>query len=241
MDYAYARYLLNALPFVLLGVTWLLWVGIHKLSSNEARAGRIALGAGVLLIAAATLTGPLSPARPSGGSFDNSYLAMWPLPAFDARHPAPPPFYEQLAGDAEAVRIIEAQPLTSRAVLLYRAYQRIHGKQVFVGWPAEPPRSLRGAPYAAILADEALDADYLVLHKDLRREVRDYWRFVYFEAALDDESWGDESFMERHKTTFVRSQDIASPEQASLLATYLRRKLGEPALEDDQLWVWKLR
>jgi len=238
MDYAYARYLLNALPFVLMGMAWLLCTGLQKMISSEAVAGRAALAAGVFLIAGATLTGPLSAA--DGGSFGNTYLAMEPLPAFDARHPAPPPFYEQLAGDPDAVRIIEGQPLLSRAVLLYRAYERIHGKQVFVGWPGEIPRSLDGDPYAALLAGE-LDADYLVLHKDLRREVRDYWRFVYLEAWLDHARRGDDSFMERHKATMVRSQDIATPETGSLLATYLRRRLGEPFLEDEQLWVWKLR
>ena len=66
-------------------------------------------------------------------------------------------------------------PLQSRAVLLLRNLALVHGKEVVIGW-GEPTSAIRSRPYANLWTLDADDGDYLILHRNLRREVQEYWR-----------------------------------------------------------------
>ena len=241
MDYAYARYLLNAQPFVLIVVAWLLCAALRRIVPAGAWGERTALGLGVALVAAGHLTGPLGPGRLQTGTFDNTYLAMHPLPAFDAPLPDRSEIYELIARDERATRIIETPPLLSRAVLLLRNHALLHGKAVTIGWPGELPLGARRGAFTQLGSVVAEDADYLILHLDLRREVSAYWRYVFLEAWPDARRSGDESLMERHKVHFVRGQPTTDPKLAAALARALRERLGPPFHEDERVLVWKLR
>ena len=232
MEYAYARYLLNGVPLMLLLLGWLM---VRCLGSG------LGVGVGAALSIAVYLLGPQSPLAPPPGAFANTYLAMRALPAFDK--PFPPrvstDVYEKIAADEAAHTIIEAPVLHSRAVLLYRNYYLTHGKRVLVGLVDNEDIRLNG-PYA-FLGDPLLGrrsgAQYLVVHKDVTTELMAYWAFVYNRALPKVESSWNRGFMERHKTYFLREQ----VNLAGVLVDGLRAQLGAPFHEDAVVVAWKLK
>jgi len=235
LDYAWARYLLSALPFVAaLAAAALTGLAARLTPSGESLA--LVLGAGLLF--AQHWTGPLGPRAPRDGSFSNTYLALHALPAFDEPSPAAPEFFRSLAGDASARRIVELPPLFTRAVLLYRNYALTHGKQVLVGWTSELPRGIRRGPYVRPLELEPGQADYLVLHRDQTAEVPEYFRFVFEEAWPRQRAPADETFMLRQETIFP--QNLVGTDVTDGIAAQLRAKYGAAAYKDEQILVWKL-
>ena len=241
--YAYARYALPSLVPCLL----LLGRGVDALLARfaDAAAPRIstlssAASAGLAL--ALYLTGPLGPGalvRAQHAQHGNTYLALRPLPAFDAPWPDAPAFYRTLAervGVAPGTRVIEAPALTTRTRHLYRAYQRQHGATtVLAPFPREFPRIPSG-PYVSLEAQDWIEtsrADYLILHLDVGREVLRYWDFVYGtpEAARD----ADRAYMERHRQ-FGGPLAPVPPRMLSGLV----QQLGEPSYRDQDIVVWTL-
>jgi hypothetical protein len=240
MEYAHARYLLNALPFLLLAAARGLVLAAERLGS---RAGpRLALGIGVLALGASFLAGPLGPRHRERGILSNTYLAMHPLPAFDPAWPGRSPFYDELVASrppgAPPPRIVETPTMQSRSVLLLRNLARFHGGTVVFGWPAPLPAALRGGPYLGLDELGPGDADYVVLHRNLRREVDAYWDFVYGDVWPGTPV--DRGFMELHKATFVHSQPVTAPALADALAAHLRERFGPAFYKDETLLVWKL-
>ncbi len=235
MDNAWARYLLSAQPF-LLALVALAWTGgaapLLHLSP------RIALGAGAFLVVAQHVSGPLGPVHAEHGAFSNTYLAMHPLPAFDEPFPGAPAFYRQLAAES-GLRIVETPPIYTRAVLLYRNHARIHGQDVLVGWSGEMPRGIRRGPYARILELAPTEADYLVLHRDQKAEVRDYFEFVYDEVWPRVRRSADETFMRRQEAIYA--QNLVGPEVTDAIAGRLRERYGPAVYKDERILVWKLR
>jgi hypothetical protein len=242
MEYAHARYLLNALPFLGLAAARGL-VLLGELALGEL-GRRLTLGLATLALGASFLAGPLGPRLRERGTLSNTYLALHPLPAFDAPWPGRSPFYDQLAaasaGAACPPRVVETPPMQSRSVLLLRGLARVHGGTLVLGWPGPLPAALRGAPYVELDALQPGDAEYVVLHRNLRSEVDAYWDFVYGEAWPKVERAVDMGFMELHKATFVHSQPGTDPEFANALAAHLRDRFGPAFYKDERVLVWKL-
>jgi hypothetical protein len=231
MEYAYARYLLNALPAVLFALGWL---SVRLLG---ARWGTLA---GLGLAAAGYVAGPQSPLRPDEGAFANTYLALRPLPAFDAPFGMTPEIYRAIAADPEAELIIEAPILDSRSVFLYRNYFLTHQKRVLMGLVQSEDVRLNG-PYAFIgdpQVGRKTGARYLVVHKDAEAEVQAYWGFVYTKAWPELAGERDESFMKQHRIYYM-NEDLTG--MAEALIPPLSNQLGPPFYEDGMVAVWKLK
>jgi hypothetical protein len=237
MEYAYARYLVNALPAMILLLAWLF---VRPLSGVVGNALGTAFGLGLVLLT--HLTGPLKPTRAPQGPFANSYLAMRALPAFDRPFRFTPEIYRTIAEDPDVTRIIEAPILHSRAVLLFRNYYLQHRKEVLVGLAATPEDVRLNGPYAFVGSPRLgpqTGAQYLILHKDLLRELANYWLFVYDRVWPKFENPWDRGLMSRHRTYFV--PEDKPKEMATTLIEPLRNQLGPPVYEDEIVVAWKLR
>ncbi len=237
--YAYARYVMPSLvPFFLL-----VGLGLSRLVEAIPGLGSRSialLGGGVAL--AIGLTGPLGPGAPRPPEHANTYLSMLGLPAFDAVWPGTPSFYRTLSPRSQAeqtgLRLIEVPALTTRTRHLYRNYQIQHGaSSLVVPLPGEFPRVSSG-PYVSFQRpnwQEGAQADYLVVHLDVAREIADYWRWLYGPDGPGPFAAQEASFMERHR---VYGGLLPRPDPATLAA--LRARLGEPLIDDERLRVWKL-
>ncbi len=232
MEYAYARYLMGALPFAAMALA----AGFVALAQRYTRES-VVCGIGALLIGASLVTGPLV-GVPRTGEFDNTYLAMRSLPAFDRAWPGAPAIYDEIAALEGDVHVVESPPITSRGVLLYRGHALRHGKRVSLGYPEADP--LHQALYVNLSTVTKADADYVIVHRNLAREVRAYWRFVYDEVWPTMPHGSDEGFMERHRAHFIAGQPAASEEVAASLAAIVREHLGPATYKDKHVLVWKL-
>jgi hypothetical protein len=230
--YAYARYLLVSLPAVLMLLAWLARATVERWQQRK----RLALGLGLLLIAAGHLGGPLSGRHPAGDPFTNTYLRLAALPPFDIPYRDTPAFYRQLAADPEAARIIEVPQQRGRSVLLYRNYALQHRKDVLVGWEGRWTETLRHGPYVDMRAPdiEARGADYLVVHHDIGTEVAAYLDWVFRDAASGRRDPSRAALME-HQRSLKRERH---PRRFSIAA--LDRRHGPPHYRDARISVWAL-
>jgi hypothetical protein len=231
MEYAYARYLLIAVPPVLLALAWL----VLRLCGE-----RSGLVLGSALVLAGYLGGPQSPLLSPEGPFANTYLALRRLEAFDAPFGMTPEVYRTIARDPDADRIIEAPLIDTRSVFLYRNYFRTHGKQVLIGLAQPEDLRLEG-PYAFIgdpQVGRRTGADYLVVHHNLEQELQAYWGFVYTKVWPELDAYWDRAFMRQHRT-FGLNENLTGMAEAFLRP--LRAQLGEPVYEDGMVVVWRLK
>jgi len=231
MAYAYARYMMAGLPFMLLLLGWLLATAVRPARSA------VVVGAGLVL--ALYVTGPLSPLQPDNGPYDNTYLSMGRLPAFDVPFVETPEFYRRLASDDSVTRIIEAPPIGSRAVLLYRNYYLQHGKQTVFGLLTPSNETLVRGPYVRVFdkqLDESSGAQYLVVHTDATTEVARYWSYVYHFVWPADPDPSLTSYMTRQ----LLYLDPPGPLEPKMLRP-LSRRFGKPVYEDGFIKVWDLR
>jgi hypothetical protein len=239
MAYAYARYLLTALPFMLMLMAWLLLEALHATRLPARISDYAGLAVGAVLVVASFLTGPLGLKHTDDGPFANTYLSMTPLPAFDVPWDKTPPFYKTLADSTEPVRIIEAPELLSRSVLLYRNYYLQHRKEVMIGFVSVEPVNVPAGPYVSLLDPKSIknsDADYMILHLDVFPEVASYWQFVYDSVWPAMEDPRIESLMVRHSKYWIQSIDSLQS-----LAGDLEGSLGKPVYKDERIVVWELK
>jgi len=236
--YAYARYACSAVPVACLVVAWGADAAARRLAGSGRAADLTALAGGTALAVAFYASGPYGLRHTPDGPHANTYLSLHALPLFDRPWPGASPFYRELARDPETVRIIEAPALTTRARHLYRNYYLTHGKDTVLAlFPDELAGSPPDGPYVSLYDSdwrERADADYLILHRDVKRESLRYGRFVY-----GDGSWRDPAIvalMTRH----TRYAIDASPPSAYLLDR-LEATLGPPVYTDADILVWRLR
>jgi hypothetical protein len=234
MDYAWARYVMSALPS-LAGLCALAWT---ELGARLPRSGSAALVLGAALLLVQHGLGLPGLRAPRDGAFSNTYLALHALRAFDEPYPETPEFYRTLARDPSARRIVEMPPLLTRAVLLYRNYALQHGKEVWIGWSGELPAGIQGPPFVRPLALEPGQADYLVLHKDQTAEVPAYFRYVHEELWPTMRVAADDTFMRRQETIY--GQNLMGAEKIAPIAQRLGEVHGQPYFEDERILVWKL-
>jgi len=234
LDYAWARYVMSAVPFLLA----LAAAGLTGLARWRGRSSAWGLAAGTLVVSGLHLAGPLAALVPADRSFSNTYLALHELPAFDQPSPTTSLFYRALAEDPEPRRIVEAPPIYTRGVLLYRNYALQHGKEAWIGWAGEPPRGIQGKPYAPLLEPIQDPVDYVVLHRDPAREAAEYFRFVYDEVWPRIRREADESFMLRQMTIY--DQTMVDADQIASIAGRLYTLYGPATFKDESILVWKL-
>lgn len=242
MEYAHARYLLPALPFILIMLSYMLHQGAAMLVRGAA-VERLTLGAGLVLITAVFLTGPASPLLAKDGPYANTYIGMKRLPAFDREFPFTPEFYHTLAGEPEGVRIIEAPARRYRPILLYRNYYLCHGKPTSMCLMDETD-IISFSPY--LLLDDirpgrSVDGDYLILHMDILREVYDYWQFVYNDAWPSTGGRGLGGYMGRHERKAPIQKNSAPAMWAEAAAARLTERYGPPVFRDRYIQAWDLR
>jgi Dolichyl-phosphate-mannose-protein mannosyltransferase len=222
MGYAYARYLIVGLPFLLMLAAAVLG---RLLKGREGWAPPVAL----LLAAGVYLGGPLAPWL-ERGTFSNTYLALQGLPAFDEAWPGASPLYGKLAQDDGVQRVIELPLQRSRTVLLYRNHQRTHGKRVLVGVGAKGIGPLlEGAPYVHLDRPGWIarsGAQWLIVHRRVKAETERYWQFVY----RTEPTGPARGLLERNRRVIPNLRDAAE----------LPGELGPPDYQDEHVLAWRL-
>lgn len=243
--YAYVRYLLCSLPFMLMLIAWVITGLLRALIPAFRRSNLLTLAAGLALVIVSFAAGPLGVRHTDDGPFANSYLSMTPLPAFDVPWNRSPAFYKTLADSPDRLKIIEAPELPSKAVLLYRNYYLQHRKEVEIGMLGIHPSVMPRGPYRSLIHIRGVkksDADYLIVHRDIEKEVGRYWRFVFDEVWPEKQNTRDTSFMEVHAGQ-PDSLDHHMQELSVIAADWIEQAksvLGEPVYEDEDIAVWKL-
>lgn len=236
--YAYARYAIAAVAPALV----LLAFGIDRAlgaASSRLAAASPWVSAGIALgLLAVGPPGPFSDPAPQHA---NSYLALYPLPAFDAVWPDTPAFYREITALPEneraATTLIELPALTSRTRHLYRQYQLQHGARTLLAPLSGEFPSLPDGPYVSAVESGPIErsgADFLVVHLDVAAELSRYWRFVYGSEGPAQSADGA-AYMERH-----RQYGGPLPSAPPRLLAILRGRYGEPSWQDDSLMVWRL-
>ncbi|MEE9608531.1 MAG: hypothetical protein V3U03_12395 [Myxococcota bacterium] len=217
--YAYARYLLGALPFLLMLLGWLVVEAVGRALEHRVRADAVAVGLGAALVAPAGWWGPLGRDHVDDGPYRNRYHSFAGAPErMNSPFGATPAIYAHLAAIRGPVRIIESPPILQRNLMLYRNYYRQHRKETLLGTISLG--QLLDGPYVAILDPVAIEqsgADYLILHRDVEAEL---------ERSLESR---------RQRGPGVSRAEIARVEQ-QLTARY-----GPAGPLDDDVAVWKLR
>lgn len=219
MGYAYARYLIPSLPAALV----LGSIGLGAIGN------RLGIGGGVLVAVATAALVHFAPARAAQSTFSNTYLALHALPAFDQPWDGGSKnFYDRIAEDEEVQAIIEVPLMRSRTVLLYRAHQLRHGKDVKIGvGQAGIGPLLKGPAYVDLSGEEWREgAQWLVVHHKAKQELFAYRDWVYG-AEFDGV---DAGLMERNRRFLAAFPDAAA----------LPQGLGPPDFQDRWIMAWRL-
>lgn len=228
--FAFARYILPLLPLALLALA----VGVGALARRVARI--LPPLAGPLLGGWMLAVGPLPSTwfRPDNWSANHLAFGILRKQAdLVANTPRVPDFYLRLEREPGSTTLIEAPWFAPVFANPLPHYQRIHRQHTLIGFtPSLPsagpkhgglPRPTEGFALEHFLfVEDLLDsaappADYLVLHRDLRREYDMHTAPVL--ARLADE----------------QHVDIAP------LVARCRQRFGAPEFEDELLVVFRLR
>ncbi len=216
--YAYARYLLPSLPFALILLSWAIAELVRRAIRPPRRSVLAALGVGAVLVGLAWWLGPLGRQHPDDGPYGNMVTRLYARPGRSAApRPGMPAFYATLAANDRPVRIIEAPSFKNYYLKLYRSYYLQHRKETWLGSLGPSTFDRISGPYVVVYAPRRLlrsGADYLILHRDVERELR-----------------GESG---------RRVDDPVDP-VPGFFSKRLRRALGRPVYEDQDILVWKLR
>lgn len=244
MDYAWSRYLMGSLPFLVVLASAGVFAGLRLLVSERVSERTAPFTSATFttalllgLLAWHVARGPLFGGGLRRAQFQNTYLALHELPAFDVPFDETPAFYGELARAPGPLTIIE-YPVAAGTTKLYRNYALQHPQRTLVGLLEEPGPIRRAGPYVHLSNEadlEASGAAYLVLHGQIGRETRRYLQFVARQWT-QIENWGDRHLMEK---TLLRTN--VSSENVQALRGRLLRRYGEPCFADGQLEVWDLR
>jgi hypothetical protein len=235
--YAYARYLAGAWPLWLIIFAAGFVILLRRLFAKWIHREWIIMVVGILIILAIHVTGPLGFNHTPDGPYANCYQGLYPLPAFDVPYDKTPVFYRRLAQSHDPVRLLEWPALPNRSQHLFRNYYLQHGKETYLCIAGVVPFVPSG-PYGSIEAPEewmSCEADYLVVHRNVLREVEKYWAWIY---DRDEKVVWDadvRAYMERHKKFGRR---LKKPSYRFL--SNLAKSLGKPFYEDTDLIVWDL-
>lgn len=236
--YAYARYGIAAVAPALV----LLAFGIDRAFTRAASS----FGAGAPFVTATLALGWLAVGPP--GPFDdrapqhaNTYLALYPLPAFDAVWPDTPDFYRELAArparERAATTLIELPALNTRTRHLYRHYQLQHGGRTLLAPLSGEFPLLPEGPYVSAVESGPIErsgADFIVVHLDVADELQRYWSFVYGQDGPPRPP-DTAAYMARH-SQYAGPLPAAPPR----LLAFLAARYGEPEWRDDRIAVWRL-
>jgi hypothetical protein len=171
--YAYARYLLPALPFLLMLPAWAVVEAGRRISRGNPLGEVGAVGAAGALVVAAFWAGPLDHANRAEGPFANMTHGL-----YVRERPAPvrvPAFYTGLADSDRPLRIVEAPAFFDWRLDLYRSYYLQHRQETWLGTLGSSPADPIRGPYASVRHPAQLHAsgaDYLILHLDPEAELQ---------------------------------------------------------------------
>ncbi len=234
--YAYARYLIAALPPLFVLSAW----GLDRLlAAASKRAGERSAWVTAALALILLGAGPPASFLDATPQHANTYLGLRTLPAFDAPWPGAPGFYEQLAAEhastGTAPVLVEVPALTTRTRHLLRQHQRQHGGRTLLGpLPGEFP-SIPAGPYVPVHEPGRLEssgADYVVVHLDVSAEIARYWAWVYGAENAPARPGADAAYLARHE----RYGGLLPRPDPRLLAS-LARRFGKPVYVDDSIVV----
>lgn len=234
--YAYGRYVIAALPplFVIVA-SGIEWISALFWSRPGRWTGPIAAGLAMLVL----ISGPLPTFLGPTPQHANTYLGLRDLPRFNEPWPGIPAFYTSLPqAEGQPPTLLEVPALTTRTRHLYRLYQRIHGGQTLLGpLPGEFP-TIPAGPYLApttVGRQHASLVDYVVVHRNVSREIARYWDWVYASESGLSEASADEAFMARHA-----QYGGLLPNPSPLLWAGLEQRLGAPVYQDDDVVVFRV-
>lgn len=236
--YAYARYAIAAVAPALVLVAFGIDRALARASSALGAASPwITAGLALAWLA----LGPPGPFDDRAPQHANTYLALYPLPAFDAVWPDTPGFYRELAARPAAERaattLIELPALTTRTRHLYRQYQLQHGARTLLAPLGGEFPLLPDGPYVSAVESGPIErsgADFIVVHLDVARELSGYWRFVYGHDGPAHPT-DTAAYMARH-SQYAGPLPGAPPR----LLAFLAARYGEPEWRDERIAVWRL-
>ena len=258
--FAYTRYLMSALPFLLMLASWsIVWI-LERLVPPD-HTDRAVLASGLLLSIGLAAGVPYLRAQVRHGCFTNDQLAMQVRPAYDVPFARMPAFYRQIAESEERLTVIEF-PVPPRAFRMMRNYELQHGQDALVGL-YQPSRDRRAVgrwlkerksdellvngPYVLLKAPRLRRsrdvADYLIVHTDIETEVSRYNAFANNQTRQHGQR--SERLLRRTDTEerrVSRARKRAEPaiEQPEQLFAMLDKVYGAAVYEDDLLRVWKI-
>lgn len=235
--YAYARYLFASLPALAILTAWLFLQFVRALFRNKMLISGVATGTSLIAALLIAYAGPTNQFRNENGPYTHVYASLYRLPAFDLAFPGTPSFYESLKNASSPVSIIEAPSLPNRAVYLYRNYYLQHRQNTIIALFPHTLERIPVGPYVSIHTDGRFDrhrADYLIVHKNLSKEIDRYWEFVY-EEWTKNQNPRIAAFMERHRRFRTKYLGPIEP-----LLENLMNRFGKCIYEDSYIVVWKM-
>jgi hypothetical protein len=239
MTYAYARYSIASLPFALMLLAWMTDRLLALLRPPSRIRDSASLVIGAALVSVAFLTGPMGVKGKDDGPFANSQLSLMPMPAFDIPWKETPRFYERISDYGEKGEIFEFPVLLTRMALLYRNYYLQHGWDMTGLVSTSSLREMEKGLETGVMSLEPIlesDADYLVFHLNINREVKRYWKFVFQEAwpSVADPA------LKSQMMSLMMPRLLDAP-LLKELASDISGKLGKPVYHDSKVIVWKTR
>jgi len=239
--YAYARYLMSTIPALTLLTAWGVVACVDRCVDSKSVRRVTSLTLGVALSSLMFLAGGYGLRHTPDGPYVNTYISMYPLPAFDVAYVDQPAFYQTLQNGNESVKIIETPALGNRSRHLYRAYYLQHRRETYLAFYPMELSPVPAGPYVWLGAPDwhlRTDADYLIVHLDVLEEVHRYWKFVYEQYGELIDNGPSKAYMTRH-LRYYRNRGLPKPSPAFL--QHLTTKLGVPFHADADMLVWKLR
>jgi hypothetical protein len=242
-----ARYAIACLPLYLLGVSIGLVRSARALTRRLRSPRAKRLGAGSVVAVSLLvwfMAGPIPTTLGPKNGFpthdDFQYDYRQPrLRAAEGSHKRLSRFYVELAREQDTAPLVEAPQVVWWSATIYHLYQRLHQRRVLIGHlpetllvnqrVAHDGLRLRNWVDIADLAEvRASGARYVVIHKDLAREVATVrYAFAHGDQDLPASSGSlrvlEQRFGARARAFAARAVDL------------YRRRVGSPVYEDD--WV----
>lgn len=211
---SYARYQFVSLVPLLLGSAWLLF-GVLSRSPVLRRGPSYALG--IVLVSLQACLSPI-PASELFGAF-SCHEEYWPFPREEPTPPftGTPEIYHRLARSPRELKVVEYPAFPSYTRPLLANYERQHRQHTLIGLTGITEGVYTRHPYVSLreLDPRSSDADWVIVHKDLRREAE-----AFFDRAIPDES---------NLRTGIALEEVRS----------FQKTWGEPAFEDEFVQAWR--
>lgn len=254
-----ARYAIPAFPmgYVLAGLGMdSLWKAAALIPVNQKYTNILFYGVAGCFLAGLFWTGPLRQTYAAPNNFTNHSAFQESYAPIDWAHPkisemiqrpyvinknTMPDFYKTLAGQPEVQKIIEHPMLLSNHFNLFYYYQRLHGKQVAVGY-TRVIKDSQDSPFGGVLGDMIMD--------QVLSQVKDPGQLKFknmvdmLDMAAVKNSGADLVIF--HKNPFFEmfkpetGNDGSEIQLVSTVSAVYRKIFGAPVFEDRHLVVFRV-